>query len=55
MGLQIDLRYDDDTIKELKEKNLKPITTSQGIKLAKQIKAHKYIECSSLTRVSVIV
>lgn len=52
VGLKIDLRNDEETILELEKTNKKPVTHSQGVKLAKQIKAVKYVECSSLTQVN---
>lgn len=50
VGTQIDLRIDTVKISELLTKNLKPITFKQGEKLAKETKAYKYVECSSLTQ-----
>ncbi|KAH0616920.1 hypothetical protein JD844_028394 [Phrynosoma platyrhinos] len=47
---KLDLRDDKDTIEKLKEKKLAPITYPQGLALAKEIDAVKYLECSALTQ-----
>ena len=47
VGTKMDLRDDKDTIEKLKEKDLQPITTTQGIQLGEEIKAVKYLECSA--------
>ena len=51
VGTQIDLREDTNTLDELAKNKLKPITPEQGEKLAKELKAVKYVECSALTQV----
>ena len=51
MGTQIDLRDDAATIEKLAKNKQKPITFEQGEKLAKELKAVKYVECSALTQV----
>ncbi|KAJ2937895.1 hypothetical protein O0L34_g5171 [Tuta absoluta] len=50
VGTKLDLREDKDTIEKLKEKKLTPITYPQGLGMAKEIKAVKYLECSALTQ-----
>ena len=45
VGTQIDLREESKTLKKY------PITFEKGEKLAKELKAVKYVECSALTRV----
>jgi len=50
VGTKLDLRENQDVINELKEKQQIPITQSAGLQLASEIKAVKYLECSSLTR-----
>ncbi|XP_052126668.1 cdc42 homolog isoform X1 [Frankliniella occidentalis] len=50
VGTKIDLRQDTATTKNLDEKKLKPISFEQGEKLAKELKAVKYVECSALTQ-----
>ena len=51
VGTQIDLRDDAATIEKLAKNKQKPITGEQGEKLAKELKAVKYVECSALTQV----
>jgi len=51
VGTQIDLRDDAGTIEKLAKNKQKPITMEQGEKLAKELKAVKYVECSALTQV----
>lgn len=55
VGTQIDLRDDAATIEKLAKNKQKPISFEQGEKLAKELKAVKYVECSALTQVSVCV
>jgi len=50
VGTKLDLRDNEDTIMALQEQNLVPITTTKGEKLAKDISAYKYVECSALTQ-----
>jgi len=45
-----DLREDVVTIDKLREKKLEPISYHQGLQLAKEIQADKYMECSALTQ-----
>ena len=49
IGLKSDLRNDRETIEKLKDKRLAPITYPQGLTMAKDINAVKYMECSALT------
>lgn len=51
VGTQIDLRDDVATIEKLAKNKQKPISAEQGEKLAKELKAVKYVECSALTQV----
>ena len=50
VGTKIDLREDKETINRLAEKKLAPVSHQQGMQLAKEIKAIKYLECSALTQ-----
>lgn len=52
VGTQIDLRDDAATLEKLAKNKQKPISNEQGDKLAKELKAVKYVECSALTQVS---
>lgn len=55
VGTQIDLRDDVATIEKLAKNKQKPISAEQGEKLAKELKAVKYVECSALTQVSTYI
>jgi len=50
VGTKLDMREDKETLDRLAEKKLSPITTEQGMKMAQEIKAVKYMECSALTQ-----
>lgn len=50
VGTQIDLREETSTLDKLAKNKLKPISSEQGEKLAKELKAVKYVECSALTQ-----
>nr|VZI42295.1 unnamed protein product [Spirometra erinaceieuropaei] len=50
VGTQSDLRDDPDTIEKLAKNKQKPLTPQQGEKLAREIGACKYLECSALTQ-----
>ncbi|VDN14047.1 unnamed protein product [Dibothriocephalus latus] len=50
VGTQIDLRDDPVTIEKLAKNKQKPIQPSAGEKLARDIGACKYVECSALTQ-----
>jgi len=49
VGTKLDLRDDQNTVQKLKESNTAPITYPQGLALAKDVGAIKYLECSALT------
>jgi len=53
VGTQVDLREDTNTLDKLGKNKLKPISPEQGEKLAKELKAVKYVECSALTQVNI--
>ncbi len=48
---QIDLRDDAATIEKLAKNKQKPLSLEMGEKLAKELRAVKYVECSALTQV----
>lgn len=50
VGTKTDLRDDAGTLQKLKEKKLQPMSEQQGMGLAKEIGAVKYLECSALTQ-----
>ena len=50
VGTKLDLREDKDTIDKLKEKHLAPISYTQGLAMAKDTGAVKYLECSAITQ-----
>ncbi|KAJ8903089.1 hypothetical protein NDN08_006404 [Rhodosorus marinus] len=50
VGTKLDLRDDPVQVEKLKQRNQTAITTKQGIDLARQIGAVKYMECSALTQ-----
>ena len=50
VGTKLDLREDSKALEALSDQKLSPISTSQGEKLMKEIKAVKFLECSALTR-----
>ncbi len=51
IGTQVDLREDSSMIEKLARTKSKPITYEQGVRLAKELKSVKYVECSALTQV----
>lgn len=51
VGTQIDLRDDPTTLANLKRQGQKPITPQMGERLARELRAVKYAECSALTQV----
>ena len=50
VGTQTDLRHDEVILQRLHRQKLSPITNEQGEKLAKELRAVKYVECSALTQ-----
>jgi len=47
----LDLREDPKTLEKLRERRLAPISQVQGLQMAKEIRADKYLECSALTQI----
>ncbi|KAJ2115931.1 GTPase Cdc42 [Coemansia sp. RSA 922] len=50
VGTQVDLREDTVTLEKLAKNKQKAIGAEQGLMLAKDLKAVKYVECSALTQ-----
>ena len=51
VGTQVDLRDNPQQIEKLAKNRQKPISYEMGEKLARELKAVKYVECSALTQV----
>ena len=50
VGTQVDLRDDAAIVEKLAKTKQKPISFEQGEKLARELRAVKYVECSALTQ-----
>merc|ERR1711964_226260 len=50
VATKLDLRDDKEMMEKLKEKKLQPTSCAQGLQMAKEINAVKYLECSALTQ-----
>ncbi|KAJ6263157.1 Cell division control protein [Drechslerella dactyloides] len=50
VGTQVDLRDDPGVIDKLSRQKMTPITSQAGERLAKDLQAVKYVECSALTQ-----
>ncbi|KAF2966782.1 hypothetical protein GQX73_g6814 [Xylaria multiplex] len=50
VGTKLDLREDPATLESLRSKRMEPVSYDQALVCAKEIKAHKYLECSALTQ-----
>jgi len=50
VGTKLDLRSDPNTVQKLREKNQTPVTAEEGLDMAHNIGAVKYLECSALTQ-----
>lgn len=51
VGTQVDLREDGSTIEKLAKNKQRPLYPDSGEKLARELRAVKYVECSALTQV----
>lgn len=50
VGTKLDMRDDPQAIDDLSNKGQQPITYQQGVQMAKEVGAIKYIECSAKSR-----
>lgn len=50
VGTQVDLRDDGQVIEKLARQKQRPVTNEQGERLARELGAVKYVECSALTQ-----
>ncbi|KAK9378950.1 P-loop containing nucleoside triphosphate hydrolase protein [Kockiozyma suomiensis] len=50
VGTKLDLREDEEVVDKLREKRMSPITYPQGLQMARDIHAVKYLECSALSQ-----
>lgn len=50
VGTKLDLREDPATLESLRAKRMEPVSYDQALIMAKEIRAHKYLECSALTQ-----
>lgn len=50
VGTKLDLRDDKATAEALRAKKMEPVSYEQALAVAKEIRAHKYLECSALTQ-----
>ena len=53
VGLKVDLRDDPTTLRYLALEKRAPVTCEQGVQMAEEIGAFKYVECSAKTQVGV--
>ncbi len=50
VGTKMDLRTNPEVIAKLQAENTKPVSALEGARLAEEIGAAKYLECSALTQ-----
>lgn len=50
VGTKLDLRDDEATRENLRQKKMAPIQYEQALQMAREIRAYKYMECSALTQ-----
>ncbi len=50
VGTKLDLREDRGAMEGLRSKRMEPVSYEQALAVSKEIRAHKYLECSALTQ-----
>lgn len=50
VGTKLDLRDDKPTMDGLRHKRMEPVSYEQALAVSRDIRAHKYLECSALTQ-----
>ena len=50
VGTKLDLREDRGTIEALRIKHMEPVSYEQALQVSREVRAHKYLECSALTQ-----
>jgi len=50
VGTKLDLREDSEMNARLRDRRMAPISYTQGVQMAKDIRALRYLECSALTQ-----
>jgi cell division control protein 42 len=50
VGTKVDLRSSQEEIEKLAKKKERPVTYEEGCRVAKQLRAAKYVECSALNQ-----
>jgi Ras-related C3 botulinum toxin substrate 1 len=50
VGTKLDLKDDPATLENLRQKTMEPVSDDRALVVAKEIGAHKYLECSALTQ-----
>ncbi len=50
VGTQVDLRTDDQVVAKLAKQKMAPVRKEDGEKMARDLGAVKYVECSALTQ-----
>ncbi|KAH7089346.1 P-loop containing nucleoside triphosphate hydrolase protein [Auriculariales sp. MPI-PUGE-AT-0066] len=50
VGTKLDLREHEATLNKLRKQHMSPISREKGVRMAKDIRALKYVECSALTQ-----
>jgi len=50
VGTKLDLRDDEATKESMRKMRTTPVTYEEGLSVSREIKAHKYLECSALTQ-----